>query len=672
MIKTIEKIQSFILTIFYFVFPLFFLPFTTDPFTTAKFYLLAFTGLLLLSLSTLSIILTRKIVWNKNQFDAPSLLFVLTMLISLVFVSPNKISAALNTSFGVVAIFFFIILFYFTSTLKNKKAIFGSLNLSFTIIALLSLISLFQPLKNVALLQQFDFLKSPYFSPIGARIDLILISLFMAVYWGSKIYFKVKKDKTSINTMWYPFVFFILFLITVGASVFSIVKPLIADFTFNLPTYRHSWFAAVEVLKGLMSSLFGVGVDNFSSVFSIIKDNAYNQTAIWDSSVNISRSTFLHIFTTTGLFGLLGFGSIIFASLSGLKKLDEDSKHTLIPVFIFLIIALLLGSPTLILFFLFFTVLALINNEEIRLTNEGPKTYDLKDLVPVHFGVILFLVLFIGTSSYFLGRSYIAANTAYNSIVQLQSGNLSNSYRDMRNAIILNPYNESYRVSFSQTNLLIADAIIRNARKDLKPDEQVNLSENDRLQVSQAVQQAISEGRSAVTLNPRLSQGWANLGLIYANLLNLTQGSDTWAISSYQRAIALDPNNPVYRMRLGSLYYLLGQYPDATQLFSQAVSLKPDLANAHFNLGYSLYQQKDYQGAASQMQAVMALLEKDKKSQDYKNAKEAYDNFKKQVELTQQQQQDAAQGEELNLPQQQTPEIQPKIDLPKTSTPEAN
>ena len=197
MIKIIEKIQSLILTGFYFIFPLFFLPFTTDPFTTAKFYLLAFVGLLLLSLSTLSILITRKITWHKSPFDAPNLLFILTMLISLVFVSPNKITSALNPTYGVVSIFSFIVLFFYTSTLRNKKMLFLALNLSFAIVSIISLASIFQPLKNIDFPQQFEFIKSPYFSPIGARIDLILISLFMSVYWGSKIYFKLKIGRAS-------------------------------------------------------------------------------------------------------------------------------------------------------------------------------------------------------------------------------------------------------------------------------------------------------------------------------------------------------------------------------------------------------------------------------------------------------------------------------------------
>ena len=672
MIKTIEKIQSIILTLFYFLFPLFFLPFTSDPFTTSKFYLLALTGLLLLTLSTLSILITRKLIWRKSPFDAPLFLLVLTIFISLVFASPNKVSSVLNPTYGVLSIFFFAIVFTYTSTLKNKKNVFIALSSSAVIIALLSIASLFQPLKNVNIASQFEFIKSPYFSPIGGRINLMLLSLFMLVYWGSIIFFKVKKEKISVKSIWYPFILFLLFLISVGASVFSVVKPLVSDFTFNLLSYRHSWYAAVETLKGVVSSLFGVGVDDYSSVFAIIRDLNFNQSAIWDNTINSSRSTILHIFTTTGIFGLLGFGSVLFASIVAINKLEKDQKNILLPLLVFIMLSVFLSTPTLVLFFLFFAVIAMINIERLVLSKvEGKKIFDLKNFIPLHFGIILVLVLFISTSSYFLGRTYAANYYSYKSFLQLQKGDLSNSYRDLRIAITLNPYNETYRSGFSQTNLLVADAIIKKTKKDLKPQEQLNLSENERLQVSQAIQQAIAEAKTTVTLNSRSAQNWANLGLIYANLLNITQGSDVWAISSYQRAINLDPRNPIYRMRLGSLYYLLGKYPDSTQLFTQAVSLKPDLANAHFNLGWSLYQQKDYQAAASQMQAVLKLLEKDKKSQDYKNAKDAYDNFKKQVALTQQQEQEATQGEQLNLPKQQTPKLSPKIELPKSASPEA-
>ncbi|OGK30990.1 hypothetical protein A3F29_04480 [Candidatus Roizmanbacteria bacterium RIFCSPHIGHO2_12_FULL_33_9] len=693
MIKTIEKIQSVILTIFFFLFPLFFLPFTSDPFGTNKFYLLAFTGLLLLSLTTLSTIITRKLIWKKSPFDAPLMLFVLTIIISLVFVSPNKISATLNINYGAASILFFTVIFLYTSTLKNKKNIFSALSTSAVIIAILSLASFFQPLKSINLPSQLDFIKSPYFSPIGGRTDLILFTLFMLVYWGTKLYLRLSQrhsrpdresgkkqisnqvgdDKGGVGDdrggVWIPLIWFLLFIITSGAAIFSVVKPLIADFTFNLLTYRHSWFAAVETLKGILSSLFGVGVDNLSSVFARIRDLSYNQSNLWNSNVNSSRSTILHIFTTTGLFGLLGFFSILFASFNSLRKLDGEKRNLILPIFIFILLAILLSPPTLFMFFLFFATIAAINSERLITEKETKTSIDLKDLVLLHFGIILVLVLFIGSTSYFLGRAYIASVYTNNALINLNKGNLSDSYRDQRNAINLNPYNEASRINFSQTNLLVADTIIKNAKKN--DNNQAQLTENEKLQVSQAIQQAINEAKSAVTLNSLSAQNWSNLGLIYSNLLSATQGSDSWAISSYQRAINLDPRNPIFRMMLGSLYYILGQYQDSTNLFQQAVTLKPDWANARYNLAWSLYQQKDYQAAATQMQTVLSLLDKDKNSQDYKKAKDTLDNFKKQVELTQQQEQNASQGENLNLPRQQTPQVSPKIELPQSASPEA-
>ena len=693
MIKTIEKIQSVILTIFFFLFPLFFLPFTSDPFGTNKFYLLAFTGLLLLSLTTLSTIITRKLIWKKSPFDAPLMLFVLTIIISLVFVSPNKISATLNINYGAASILFFTVIFLYTSTLKNKKNIFSALSTSAVIIAILSLASFFQPLKSINLPSQLDFIKSPYFSPIGGRTDLILFTLFMLVYWGTKLYLRLSQrhsrpdresgkkqisnqvgdDKGGVGDdrggVWIPLIWFLLFIITSGAAIFSVVKPLIADFTFNLLTYRHSWFAAVETLKGILSSLFGVGVDNLSSVFARIRDLSYNQSNLWNSNVNSSRSTILHIFTTTGLFGLLGFFSILFASFNSLRKLDDEKRNLILPIFIFILLAIFLSPPTLFMFFLFFATIAAINSERLITEKETKTSIDLKDLVLLHFGIILVLVLFIGSTSYFLGRAYIASVYTNNALINLNKGNLSDSYRDQRNAINLNPYNEASRINFSQTNLLVADTIIKNAKKN--DNNQAQLTENEKLQVSQAIQQAINEAKSAVTLNSLSAQNWSNLGLIYSNLLSATQGSDSWAISSYQRAINLDPRNPIFRMMLGSLYYILGQYQDSTNLFQQAVTLKPDWANARYNLAWSLYQQKDYQAAATQMQTVLSLLDKDKNSQDYKKAKDTLDNFKKQVELTQQQEQNASQGENLNLPRQQTPQVSPKIELPQSASPEA-
>ena len=115
----------------------------------------------------------------------------------------------------------------------------------------------------------------------------------------------------------------------------------------------------------------------------------------------------------------------------------------------------------------------------------------------------------------------------------------------------------------------------------------------------------------------------------------MAQGSDAWAVSSYQRAILLDPQNSQYRLSLGGVYYSLGNYDDALRFFEQAVALKPDWSNAHYNFAWALYQKGNYQRAIEEMQSVVLLLQNNKKSDDYKKAQEDLKAFKYKVSSTQ-------------------------------------
>jgi Flp pilus assembly protein TadD len=670
MTNTIEKIQKVILGIFVFLFPIFFLSTTPEYYTTNKFYLMCFTALLLLALSTLSIIIEKKFEWKKSNFDGPALLFFLALLVSLVITSPNKISALYNPTFGPTVIFFLIVIFYYLSSLLKPKRIFSLLNASALIIAVFSVISLFEPLKNAGLPTEFAYLKSPYFSPVGSRFDLMLISLFMLVYWLVKIYSDIKKEEVDLNKIWYPSLSSIIYIVALGAAVFSIVKPLVPNFNFTLPTYKDSWFASVEILKGVLTALFGVGVDNYSSIFSFAKDVSFNQSQIWTiNTINFSRSTLLHIFTTTGLLGLLGFLSLIFTGLKDIRQIEKNQKALIYPMFIFTVLVILLITPSLLVFFLFFLILSTVNYENSK--NAEKSVFDLKNIAPFYVGIITILLFFIFGSVYFIGKSYASLYFANKAITFLNQGKLADSYYNQAEAVRLNKYNDGLRVNFSQTNMLVANTIIQTAQKraEEKKEQQISLTDTEKQQVSQAIQNAISEAKAAVTLSPKKSSHWANLANIYSNLLNTTQGADVWAVSAYQRAINLDPKNPTYRVSLGSVYYVLKRYNDSTNMFSQAVALKSDYTNAHYNLAWSLYQQREYQQAVGEMENVLNLLT-DKNSTDYKNASKNLDDFKKQAEAAQAAQQTEA-GQQLNVPQTQQKELSPKIELPKSASPEA-
>ena len=81
---------------------------------------------------------------------------------------------------------------------------------------------------------------------------------------------------------------------------------------------------------------------------------------------------------------------------------------------------------------------------------------------------------------------------------------------------------------------------------------------------------------------------------IYRNIINVASGADGWTVAAYRQAITRDPNNPILRLNLGGIYYSAKNYNEASRSFADAISLKPDWANAYYNLSYALYQDKQY------------------------------------------------------------------------------
>ena len=64
-----------------------------------------------------------------------------------------------------------------------------------------------------------------------------------------------------------------------------------------------------------------------------------------------------------------------------------------------------------------------------------------------------------------------------------------------------------------------------------------------------------------------------------------TIGEFEQAISEYKKAIALDPNSPIIYNRLGIAYSELKQYDAALDAYQTALALFPMAAEPHYNIG---------------------------------------------------------------------------------------
>jgi len=681
-IFTILKVQtqnfaSLLLNTLVFIFPFFFLTFTQEYFVTNKLYLLGFGVLLLILISTIQILISKKISWQKSPFDSLIILFLTAVTLSTLFSSPNKIQALLNSSFGLVMMVFLAILYFYLSRQKGPslsaspfKVGHYIMKVSLIILSIVTIAFYFQPFKNINLPQFLSFLKNPAFTPVGSQLDLAILLGFFTIIGIVQI---IKQGRPqgiapTRKLLIIDYCLLIINLLALFLTAYSLVKPNVGLInqtpTLIIPPFRLSWYAALEILKNPQTAIIGIGPDNFSAIFTRIKDFAYNQSPLWQiNSFNVSHSAILQILTETGIFGLLAFGLLVF---SGFKQLVKDGHGgpplQIIYLFIYLIICLFIFPPSLIIWFLFFVVLGLIN----QTTTTDVQTQNLASLPPIYIGTVVISLALIGTSGYFLGRSYASEYYFKKSIEGIAKNNLKEVYDNQRQAIVLNPYIERFRTSFAQTNLVIANNLSSKI-KDKK------ISEQDRQTITQAIQAGIAEGKAVVTLNPQRANNWENLAVIYSNIINVAQEADVWTISAYQRAILADPQNPVYRVGLGGVYYSQNKYDDALRFFEQAVSIKPDWPNASYNYAWANFQVKNYPQAVNAMQNTLKLINQKTNKVDYEKVVKELEEFKKMLpkeEAPANKSEESTQSG-LNLPTPLTTEISPKLELPKEASPEA-
>ncbi len=652
-----NTVRSYVLSVFALVVIIFFLPFTQDFFTTSKWYLVGFFALLLLLSSVAEFLFSKKITWKKKEFDTPLTLFLIAGALSILFGSTNKVQALLSPHFGLLTFVFLFVIYYYISR-SNKKLPHGDVILSvFSVLFSITVLAETVPFitsRLPSVLRQFQNI-----TLAGTLIDALVILGFASVVSLSNL---LKKDRNILKNA-SAFVGFVFTTLTAVVLLFTLIKN---SSTLALPSFAHSWYAAVEVLKLPMTALFGVGIDNFQSIFVKMKDLSYNSSALWQiSAFSLSRTAVFHTMTEMGLLGV-GALFLIFSLLVKRAFSVEGSILSKLVVLYFIAV-FVLAPPSFLLFFLLFVWIGMEQSQ-----HKGKElSLDFSEIIPAYAVAVLVAMVGIGAGCFMLGRLYMSEYMFQKS---LTTNNLKDVYEKMRVAVSYNPYNERMRTNFAQVHLLIANTVASKATKDAQG--QPKLSETDRQTVSQAIQAAIDEAKAVVSLNPGKATNWELLATVYRSIVGVVQGADTWTVSAYQRAIVLDPQNPSYRVALGGVLYGFKQYDDASRLFEQAVSLKPDWPNAQYNYAWSAYQKGEFAKAATAMQATVSLLNPKKDAADYKKATADLEEFKKKVPAEAQTTgaTDAGttqQKETLSLPPTGVPQVEPKISLPKTASPEA-
>ncbi|MBI2008364.1 tetratricopeptide repeat protein [Candidatus Amesbacteria bacterium] len=426
-----------------------------------------------------------------------------------------------------------------------------------------------------------------------------------------------------------------------------------------------------------ISPLFGSGPATFISDFTRLRPVSFNLDPNWNIRFASSSSYYLQLLTTIGLVGLAAYLFLVSKTISlfakSLRFPSESPLYTTViasTTSILLLFAIqLFLPPSFITFFALFTLLSLLTLSLKHLGSSWVHEANI-DIVaadasgrrsPLLPPLSLVLVLALALPTLYLGaRAYWAEVLFQKALTAAANNDGKTTYDTLIKAIAANPLVDSYRIAYSQANLLIANSIA--AKKDLTDD--------DRNTIIQLIQQSIREAKNAVALNPANVGNVENMAAVYRNLLNLAQGADQWTLAAYQQAIQLDPPNPNLRIALGGLHFAGKNYDEAIRLFQQAVDLKPDLANAHYNLSAAYREKGDYPKALVAMQNVLNLL--DRTSTDYTKAGSELAELQKKVNVTPTPAPVTATESELVAPKPlPSPKISPPIELPSELGPNA-
>ncbi|HZE87011.1 MAG TPA: O-antigen ligase family protein [Methylomirabilota bacterium] len=693
--------------------PLFFLNQMTEFYEMPKLVFLVVTTVLILGLWIFSWILKGKVIISRTPLDIPLLILLAGVIVSTFF-SASKYTAMYGdfpkVHGSAVAWVTYILLYFVTVSnlrrLAQVKTFLYVLYVSATVVAFVTLLSFF----NIFL--PFDFAKGINFTPTGSSFStiaflLLLLPLPLLSLTTPNKYFPVPFAMALATLFGVTVVLtgsmpsLIALLVAFALSLF-VVKPhkakktlallvvpvilttLVLVFAYvpfagnklqqmeaNFPKeiqlpFAVSWKISASAFRD--APFIGTGPSSYLFNFTSYKPLEFNVLKYWNFSFDTAYNEFLQVLGTLGLIGVVGLVLVCLITFTTSWKnlfvadqeAHQDDTNVLVPALavsgLLSIVLFAIHATTLVSIIVTFFILAALmasrksDQHKVIELSMGLKasTSDNKhfDLFPVIIFVV-FLVLAVPV----LFRTFNVVAADYYHRLALSQANKSGTltYQYLQKAESLNPQIDLYRVDMAQTNFALANAIVA-----AKTQQKKNLTDQEKQTVQTLLSQSINEGRISVALNPRSARNWEVLASIYRNIAGVAQNALAFSISSYGQAIQRDPLNPTLRMSVGGIYYAAKNYDLAVRFFTDAANLKPDYANAYYNLAIAYREKGDLQSALVVVNQTVSLLQQNNPNgPDYKVATKLLSDLKAKVAAGQSAQQ-AQEGQNQPAPASQT------------------
>ena len=567
-----------------------------------------------------------------------------------------------------------------TSVVADRKSVNRILYAAIASATLLSFVAIFQSLGGSmsGLLNKLLGTTIPdtlSFSPAGS--PLALLTYVIPMFIVTLLLAFTRNEGTEKIAM-----FLVSAVMLGGIVINSIFVAPGKDNTPVLLSFANSYAIGMETLKQpVKTALLGFGPEGYLNAFTKLRPAQTNTGEAWSIRFTSAGNELFTTVASVGALGLLAYLLILRRLLSQFSDTGSTTELKVIKLgtMVLFLFQLLLPANIVLLtvsyLFLILWAMELKSRSSRAVKDISLGLLEVNTLRPaqetvlegeklnqsriVSLAVTVPLLVGVVAISYFAQRAYGAEMLFRRSLVAASQNDGTNTYELQRQAIAKNPYVGGYHRTYALTNLQLASAIA--AKTDL--------SDQDRNTVAQLIQQSIREGKAAVSLDAQKTTNWETLAQVYRNLINVADGSDQWTIAAYVQAITTDPVNPRLRLELGGIYFQLGQFDQAIRLFQQATELKPDWANAYYNLSAAYKEKGELQNALTSLQTAVSLVPAD--SADAGKAQTELAELKKQLNVNEEGigEKKPAAGQ-LSSPAPLPSPLAKPIDLPQDSGPQ--
>ena len=622
--KICDFITKYSIYVLVFFTPILFLPWTSEILDFNKQALLVLLIFVSLFSWMLKVLISGTFKLNLNKAGIFAVILFLAYLFSTIF-SADKFGSFWGwpriTAESFVSIIGFFALYFIASNVFSKKEITVSLYV-FSFSALIAeIFGIFQIFKVVGFNTQGSVGSLGVFTAI--LLPLIIILLISAKKWWKLLFFALIFSSAIILVLInYPAVWWVTVLgsaliIILGffkrnlfdgrwmalpifflaVSLFFVILNLQINFLpgkANEVSLSQQGNFQIDVKTIKESPVFGSGLGTFSYDFSKFKNADFNKTVLWNVAFNNGNSKILTNLATTGVLGILALLVFIFAVVFYGGKFifakDAVLELGLFVCFVSESVAFFLYNSNFVLDFTFFFIAAIL----VNLIFEKRKEYELKPssmlTLAVTFSFTLIFIFGLGLLILNANR-YVAEINYYKGLNALKNNQLDSGIKSLEIAASINPGVDLYFSQLSQVYLLKIQEVASNQ----------NMSQDDKIKNAHALAaNSVNAAKISTDLNKKNAGNWLARGYVYQNLSGLITDWQTWAISSYNEALKLDPNNPNSLVQLGVVYYQNKDFQAARTNLEKALELKPDFSNGLYFLGLTYDQLGDKNKAIEQ------------------------------------------------------------------------